>query len=101
MSAIALPREAASDVAPARRVRPQALPRRPREPRCVSPAPMSIPYGGIIGLGPRRIGAVMTTATADLQTTVLHVGGLHFATEKNVVEHVLGHRPGVLSVDAN
>src|SRR6476646_7081323 len=43
----------------------------------------------------------MTTATADPQATVLHVGGLHFATEKNVVEHVLGHRPGVLSVDAN
>jgi len=34
-------------------------------------------------------------------TTVLHVGGLHYASEKAVVEGVLGHRPGVLAVDAN
>ena len=32
---------------------------------------------------------------------VLHVGGLRFATEKAVVEQVLRHRPGVLSVSAN
>ncbi len=31
----------------------------------------------------------------------LHVGGLHYATEKNVVERVLGRRPGVLAVEAN
>jgi Cu2+-exporting ATPase len=35
------------------------------------------------------------------ETTVLHVGGLHYATEKAVVEHALGNRPGVLAVDAN
>jgi len=34
-------------------------------------------------------------------TIVLHVGGLHYASEKAVVEGVLVHRPGVLAVDAN
>ncbi len=34
-------------------------------------------------------------------TVVLHVGGLRFATEKAVVERVLGGRPGVISVSAN
>lgn len=34
-------------------------------------------------------------------TVVLHTGGLHWASEKNVIEHVLGRRPGVHSVDAN
>jgi Cu2+-exporting ATPase len=34
-------------------------------------------------------------------TAVLHVGGLHYASEKAVVEHVLGKRPGVLAVEAN
>jgi hypothetical protein len=34
-------------------------------------------------------------------TTTLHVGGLHYASEKTVVERVLGRRPGVLAVDAN
>jgi P-type Cu2+ transporter len=38
----------------------------------------------------------MTTATA-----VLHVGGLNYASEKAVVEQVLGRRRGVRSVDAN
>jgi P-type Cu2+ transporter len=32
---------------------------------------------------------------------VLHVGGLHYASEKAVVEQVLGRRPGVISVEAN
>jgi Cu2+-exporting ATPase len=32
---------------------------------------------------------------------VLHVGGLHYASEKAVVERVLGARPGVLAVEAN
>ena len=32
---------------------------------------------------------------------VLHVGGLHYASEKAIVERVLGRRPGVLEVDAN
>ncbi|MFO7572679.1 MAG: heavy metal translocating P-type ATPase [Gaiellaceae bacterium] len=34
-------------------------------------------------------------------TAVLHVGGLHFASEKAVVERYLERRPGVLTVDAN
>ena len=33
-------------------------------------------------------------------TAVVHTGGLNWATEKNVVEQVLGRRPGVISVDA-
>jgi Cu2+-exporting ATPase len=33
--------------------------------------------------------------------TTLHVGGLHYASEKHVVEQVLGRRPGVLEVEAN
>ena len=32
---------------------------------------------------------------------VLHTGGLNWATEKNIVEKVLGRRPGVTSVEAN
>ena len=44
----------------------------------------------------------MTTALSrDDQTVVLHVGGLHYASEKAVVEQVLGRRPGVRAVDAN
>jgi Cu2+-exporting ATPase len=35
------------------------------------------------------------------RTTTLHVGGLHYASEKTVVEQVLGRRPGVLEVEAN
>jgi P-type Cu2+ transporter len=38
----------------------------------------------------------MSTASA-----VLHVGGLHYASEKAVVERSLGARPGVLAVEAN
>ena len=41
-------------------------------------------------------------ATAPaMETVVLHVGGLHYASEKAVVERVLGHRPGVMAVEAN
>jgi Cu2+-exporting ATPase len=40
-------------------------------------------------------------ATPTQETAVLHVGGLHYASEKAVVEQVLGNRPGVLAVDAN
>src|SRR5262245_44177735 len=40
-------------------------------------------------------------ATATPDTTVLHVGGLHYASEKAVIERVLAGRPGVLSVEAN
>jgi copper chaperone CopZ len=35
------------------------------------------------------------------KTTTLHVGGLHYASEKAVVERVLARQPGVLEVDAN
>jgi Cu2+-exporting ATPase len=42
----------------------------------------------------------MTTAAAS-ETAVLHVGGLHYATQKSVVERALGRRPGVLAVEAN
>jgi Cu2+-exporting ATPase len=44
-----------------------------------------------------------TVATAEdgAATAVLHVGGLHYATEKDVVERMLGHQPGVLAVEAN
>src|SRR5215218_4635553 len=41
------------------------------------------------------------TATPATETAVLHVGELHYASQKAVVEGVLGHRPGVLAVDAN
>ncbi len=34
-------------------------------------------------------------------SAVLHVGGLHYASEKAVVERVLSQQPGVLAVDAN
>src|SRR5215217_1093025 len=35
------------------------------------------------------------------QTAVLDVRGMHRASEKSVVEHSLGARPGVLAVEAN
>ena len=41
------------------------------------------------------------TVSPAPHTVVLHVGGLHYATEKVVVEQVLAHRPGVIAVDAN
>ena len=44
----------------------------------------------------------MTTPLAPThETTVLHVGGLYYASEKAVVEHALGGRPGVVAVEAN
>jgi Cu2+-exporting ATPase len=43
----------------------------------------------------------MTTDTAATDTAVLEVSGVQWATEKAVVEAVLGRRPGVHSVDAN
>ncbi len=36
-----------------------------------------------------------------IASTVLHVGGLQYASEKAVVERALGRRPGVVSVEAN
>jgi P-type Cu2+ transporter len=44
----------------------------------------------------------MTIAeTRSPEQVVLHVGGLHFASQKAVVEDVLARRPGVVSVEAN
>ena len=43
----------------------------------------------------------MATLSPAPHTIVLHVGGLHYATEKSVVEQVLAHRPGVVAVEAN
>src|SRR5919197_4132609 len=37
----------------------------------------------------------------NVASSVLHVGGLHYASEKAVVERVLGARPGVVAVEAN
>ncbi len=43
------------------------------------------------------------SATEELMvaTTVLHVGGLHYASEKGRVERALEARPGVVGVEAN
>jgi Cu2+-exporting ATPase len=41
------------------------------------------------------------TSAPSLETAVMHVGGLHYATEKAVVERVLSNRPGVVTVEAN
>ncbi len=44
----------------------------------------------------------MATATAHRhRSVVLHVGGLHYASQKAVVERVLRNRPGVVAVEAN
>jgi Cu2+-exporting ATPase len=42
-----------------------------------------------------------TTVSPLVEAVVLHVGGLHYATETSVVEQVLRNRPGVLDVEAN
>ena len=39
--------------------------------------------------------------TAETKTVVLDTRGLNWATEKNLVEAVLGRRPGVVEVEAN
>lgn len=39
--------------------------------------------------------------TVTAHTAVLEVSGVHWASEKAVVETVLGRRPGVCSVQAN
>ena len=46
-------------------------------------------------------GAGSTEGPAKTATVVLHVGGMYRASEKAVVEAVLGRRPGVALVDAN
>ncbi len=43
----------------------------------------------------------VTTTKGRRARAVLHVGGLHYASEKGVVERMLGRQPGVLDVDAN
>jgi copper chaperone CopZ len=43
----------------------------------------------------------MTAPTLARDRITLHVGGLHYASEKPVVEDVLWRRPGVLDVEAN
>lgn len=43
----------------------------------------------------------MARAAAPNETAVLHVGGLHYASEQAVVERRLGAQRGVLAVDAN
>jgi P-type Cu2+ transporter len=45
----------------------------------------------------------MATAVSapGLETGVIHVGGLHYAREKSVVERVLSNRPGDVGVEAN
>ena len=45
--------------------------------------------------------AIATPSTSAQRTVVLEVDGLHWASEKNAVEAVLGRRPGVTGVEAN
>jgi Cu2+-exporting ATPase len=42
-----------------------------------------------------------SAASPPLETVVLHVGGVEYASEKERVERTLGRQPGVRSVDAN
>jgi Cu2+-exporting ATPase len=42
-----------------------------------------------------------STRATTSDSVVLHVGGLHYGTEKAVVERVLGRRTGVIAVEAN
>src|SRR6266571_2872898 len=48
-----------------------------------------------------RAGQSDEVPAGKVATTVLHVGGLGWASEKAVVEQVLGRRPGVRGVEAN
>ena len=43
----------------------------------------------------------MTTAAHAAETAVLEVSGVQWASEKAVIETVLGRRPGVVAVEAN
>ncbi len=43
----------------------------------------------------------LSTRSLHLTTVVLDVSGVHYATEKAVVETVLSHRPGVHGVDGH
>src|SRR5215208_4218413 len=42
-----------------------------------------------------------STLSPSPETVVLHVGGLQYASEKAVIDRVLGRRPGVFAVDTN
>ena len=54
------------------------------------------------GHGPgTRAGTGHEMSASKVVTAVLHVGGLSWASEKAVVEQVLGRRPGVRLVEAN
>src|SRR5262245_63453116 len=53
------------------------------------------------GHGPQGASADAPRGVEKAASTVLHVGGMYLGSEKNVVEHVLSHRPGVISVEAN
>ena len=44
---------------------------------------------------------INTVMAPAQETVVLHVGGLHYATQKSLVEHALEGRAGVLAVEAN
>jgi Cu2+-exporting ATPase len=46
-------------------------------------------------------GARESRGITGAASAVLHVGGVHYASEKAVVERVLGARPGVVAVEAN
>jgi P-type Cu2+ transporter len=48
-----------------------------------------------------QAGGAGEAPAGKVATTVLHVGGLNWASEKAVVERVLGRRPGVRLVEAN
>lgn len=52
-------------------------------------------------LEPQRSRGPGKGSTVSSSRTVLHVGGLHYASEKAVVERVLSRRAGVLGVEAN
>ena len=51
--------------------------------------------------GRREAGPHRRNDDGKVASAVLHVGGMYLASEKSVVERVLGHRPGVISVEAN
>ena len=72
----------------------------PVEDRELNRVPSSSPRRHRLRLGIHQE-APMTTDTAAAETAVLEVSGVQWATEKAVVEAVLGRRPGVHSVEAN
>src|SRR5829696_8338652 len=68
---------------------------------CVDRRRRRLRAGDTIAAGRARTAPPMSTTAPATETTTLHVGELHYATEKDVVETVLGNRPGVLAVEAN